>query len=102
MDTIDNGSTDPEVNRDVEQFAADVKRGARRVRSAVRQGAEEVADAARPSFGAQLGDAVRSLGTDPKQSPQLFRDIVRDHPVAALTGAAVLAAIAQRVLWGRR
>ena len=49
MDNIDNQS-DPEVSQDVEEFAADVKRGARRVRSAVRQGAKEVAKAARPSI----------------------------------------------------
>ncbi len=101
MDNIDNQS-DPEVSQDVEEFAADVKRGARRVRSAVRRGAKEVAKAARPSFGEQLGDAVRSLGTDPSESPRLFMEVVRDHPAASLTSAAAIALIAQRFLWGRR
>lgn len=97
MDTVDT-DIDQDVSRDAREFAADVKRGARKVRSAVRKGAEEIAEAARPSFGAQLGDAFRSLVTDPAEAPRLFGDVVKDHPVAALSSAAVLAIALQRLL----
>jgi hypothetical protein len=100
MDSVQSDA-DQEASRDAQEFAADVKRGARRVRSAVRKGADEVVEAVRPSFGAQIGDAFRSLATDPAESPRLFADVVRDHPIAALSTAAIAAIALQRLLTRR-
>jgi hypothetical protein len=92
-----------DLDREATRFTADVKRGARRVRSAVEDGAEVVADAIRPTFGEQLGDVLRSVGKDPASMPGLVRDLVTDHPIASLAAVAVAAALVGRIFAiGRR
>ena len=85
-----------------EELAGDVKRGARRVKHAVREavaeGAEEVEDAMRPTFRERLVDGMKSVVEDPASTLQKVRDIVRDHPLASLTTIAIASVIVARGL----
>jgi len=98
MATDDIDSVGEDLNEAADKVARKVKRGAKRVARAVEESADAVDEALRPSFGAQLADIVRSIGDDPRNTPGLARDIVRDHPIASLFTAAAVGIGAARLL----
>ena len=101
MTTYEDDEQSPEKTA-ADDLAGDVRRGARRVKHAVREavadGAEAVEDAVRPTFRERLVDAVKSVAEDPASTLQQVRDIVRDHPLASLTTIAIASAVVARAL----
>ena len=85
------------LSQAADEAVSDVKRGARRVGSALADGVAAVDEALRPSFGAQLLDLVFSLADAPERTPGLARDLVKDHPIASLVTAALVGAGAVKV-----
>ena len=93
MTSMTENTTADDVNDAADEVVHDIKRGAKRVGRAIADGADAVDDALRPSFGTQLADALKSIGEDPASTPELTRDLVRDHPLASLATAAAVGVI---------
>lgn len=102
MATDDIDSVGEDLNDAADKVASNVKRGAKRVTRAVEESVDAVDEALRPAFGTQLADILRSIGEDPQSTPGLARDIVRDHPIAALFTAAAIGVGAAKLLSRRR
>jgi hypothetical protein len=81
-----NTETD-DLSQAADEAVRDVKRGARRVGSALADGAAAVDEA-----------LVCSLADAPERTPGLARDLVKDHPIATLVTAAVVGAGAAKLI----
>lgn len=70
---------------------------ARGVKSAVSDGAEAIAGKARETYASAVKN-VKSAAEDPSKMVEALRDIVRDHPLAAIATVAVASMLVGRMI----
>jgi ElaB/YqjD/DUF883 family membrane-anchored ribosome-binding protein len=102
MATMENqsntrSSTTKAAENELGDFKESAGTVASRVKNAVSEGAEAVTDKARAAYGT-AAQSVKSAVEDPSKIAAALRDIVRDHPLAAIATVAVASLVIGRML----